>query len=393
VSCGPDAMHIVFATNKLDVGGIEINLVRLTRALTELGHEVTVVSARGTLGPALASAGGVHVHVAMDRRSPAGLRRDVHTVLALLRARPADVVHVFSASSAVVIALARRLARLRRRPFPPVVSAIMGLMSSSQEPASRTYARAWATTFGADVLLTTSPAIDHAARRLPIPRRRIRQADLVGVELGNPCLDEAGRERLRRHLLGDGGTKLVMTAGRLEASKSHDLFVAAAADVVRREAGARFAIVGEGSLRPQLTTQIDELGLTGVVSLLGERSDLDDLLRCTDVYVRPGVVDGLIGITVLEAQAAGVPVVAFNTQDVRVGIVHGVTGWLVEPGDVKGLADVVTRLLHPSDGDREVVAAAHRQIEERFDIAAVARSLVSLYGELGANGRPAPRRV
>lgn len=95
-------------------------------------------------------------------------------------------------------------------------------------------------------------------------------------------------------------------------------------------------------------------------------------------------------MTVLEAQAACVPVVSFDTQDVRAAITHGVTGWLVPLGDIARLADAVSSLLHPSAEARQVVAAAHRQAMERFDIESVAGSLVTLYRELAAV-RPTPR--
>lgn len=381
-------MHVLFATNSLEVGGIETNLVKLTRALTRLGHEVTVVSGGGALSRALESAGGVNVHLQMDLHAPLRIRQDVRTIDELLHSHRPDVVHVFSASSALLFAIARWTRRRQSCPFPPVVSTIMGLMQSTEERMSVTYARAWATSFGANVLLAPSPVIEAAARRLPIARRRIRRAVVIGVEFDDRSSDDERRGLLREELLGERGAHLVLTAGRLVPAKHHELFVASAAELVRAHPGARFAIVGEGPLRHALAAQIDELGLSDVVSLLGERSDLHDLLRCTDVYVRPGLLEGGIGMTVLEAQAACVPVVSFDTQDVRAAIVHGVTGWLVPPGDTGKLADAVGALLDPSDAIGQVVAAAHRQAMERFDIRSVAASLVTLYLELGA-GRPA----
>lgn len=383
-------MHILFGTNTLEVGGIETNLVRLTRALTRLGHEVTVVSAGGALSQALECAGGVNVCLHMDLRSPVRIRQDVGTLHGLLRSHRPDVVHLFSASSAVLWAIVQRTRRWRGRPSPPMVSTIMGLMQSADEGRAVTYARAWATSLGADVLLAPSPAIEAAVRRLPIARRRIRPAVVIGAELDNASLDDARRRLLREELLGEGGTHLILTAGRLVPAKRHELFVSSAAELVREHPGARFVIVGEGPLRQELAAHIDELGLADVVSLLGTRSDLHDLLRCADVYVRPGLLEGGIGMTVLEAQAACVPVVSFDTQDVRAAITHGVTGWLVPLGDIGGLADAVSSLLPPSDATRQVVAAAHRQAMERFDIESVAASLVTLYRELGA-GRPTPR--
>lgn len=380
-------MHVLLATNSLEVGGIETNLVRLTRALTRLGHEVTIASGGGALSHALESAGGLNVRLQMDLRSPVRIRQDVHALDELLRSCRPDVVHVFSASSAVLFAVVRWKRHWRGRPFPPVVSTIMGLRQSTEERMAVTYARAWATSFGANVLLVPSPVIEAAAKRLPIPRRRIRREIVIGVELDDRSLDDDRRRLLREELLGERGAHLVLTAGRLVPAKHHELFVASAAELVRARPGARFAIVGEGPLRHRLSAQIDELGLSDVVSLLGERSDLHDLLQCSDVYVRPGLLEGGIGMTVLEAQAARVPVVSFDTQDVRAAIVHGVTGWLVPPGDTSKLAATVGSLLDPSDAIRQVVAAAHRQTMERFDIQSVAASLVTLYLELSV-GQP-----
>lgn len=377
-------MHVVLVTNSLNVGGIETNLVRLTAALTGLGHEVTVLSGRGTLSGAVGRAGAAHVTAQMDLRSLRRVRQDVRALESLLRTRHPDVLHVFSATSATVAALARLSSRLRGRPFPPVVGTIMGLKVSPDEPVVVTYARAWATSFGVDLLLAVSPAVERVVKRLPIARRRVRRARILGIDFEDASPDDAERQHLREALLGEGGTKLVLTVGRLDASKSHQLFVSAAAEVVRRHPGARFAIVGEGSERQKLAAQIDQLGLEGSVTLLGERADVDDLLRCSDVYVRPGVVEGGIGVTVLEAQAARVPVVSFDGQDVRKAISPEVTGWLVMPGDIKGLAGAISARLCPSSADREVVAAAHRDVMERYDMKSVAGSLVDLYREAGA---------
>lgn len=376
-----DDMHILFVTNSLNVGGIETNLVRLTRALTSLGHQVTVLCGPGALTDAVERAGAAHVTARMDLRSARRVRQDVRTLEALLQKRRPDALHVFSATSATVVALARLSSRLRGRPFPPVVGTIMGLKVSPDEPVAVTYARAWATSFGVDVLLAVSPAVERVVGRLPIARRRVRRGRILGIDFDRASADPERGQRLRAALLGEGGTNLVLTVGRLDASKNHELFVASAAEVLRCHPGARFAIVGEGAERQKLAAQIDQLGLAGAVTLLGERSDVDDLLGCADVYVRPGVVEGGIGLTVLEAQAARVPVVSFDGQDVRKAIAHGVTGWLVVPGDVDGLADAISTLLRSSAANQEVVATARREVMERYDMKLVAGSLIDVYRE------------
>jgi glycosyltransferase involved in cell wall biosynthesis len=111
------------------------------------------------------------------------------------------------------------------------------------------------------------------------------------------------------------------------------------------------------------------------------------LLSATDVYVKPGIVEGFVGITVLEALAVGKPVVAFETEDVKLALTDGETGLIVPNGDVARLADRISYLLqNPSVGARLGQAGQHLVLE-RFDFGVLARRLEEFY--LGVLVRPA----
>jgi glycosyltransferase involved in cell wall biosynthesis len=128
----------------------------------------------------------------------------------------------------------------------------------------------------------------------------------------------------------------------------------------------------------ELRDQIVRLGLDAAV-LMGERHDVNTILGVTDVYVRPGLAEGFAGITVLEAQAMGLPVVAFETEDVGLAIKHGETGWLVPTGDVAELARVIGQLLDDPKQARRLGEAGQRFVDEHFAISAIVNGLESLY--------------
>jgi len=121
--------------------------------------------------------------------------------------------------------------------------------------------------------------------------------------------------------------------------------------------------------------------------LTGIRDDVARLLSASDVYVKPGIVEGFIGITVLEALALGKPVVAFDTEDVKLALRDGETGVVVPNGDVGRLAEGILYLLrNPAVGQR-LGEAGQQVVLERFDFGVLARRLEEFYQ--GVLDRPA----
>jgi glycosyltransferase involved in cell wall biosynthesis len=378
-------MRILFVTNALGYGGIEQNIVRLTRALSEQGHQVLTASRGGPLVRSVERAGGRHLALEVRPRSPSSLRRDGARIRSLFeQPEPPEVIHNFGASTAVVL----KAAFPARRPVPCAAS-IMGLAASPEEAGWWTWARCWVTTWGCDRLLVISPAIRSVVGRLPLSKRRVEEAPVVGVELTESEYRSRHRERMRKALGLEPDRPLIVTIGRLAPEKSHELFVRASAQARGRAALARWWIVGEGPLRAQIESLVEELGVGERVTLAGERSDVAQLLAAADVCVKPGIVEGFVGITVLEAQSVGTPVVAFATEDVEMAIQHGVSG-LVVPHDPESLSAAVQSILE-NDQLAAKLATEGREAVRRFDIDTVARELLVRYERL-LSGEGSPRR-
>src|SRR5207245_10250769 len=123
------------------------------------------------------------------------------------------------------------------------------------------------------------------------------------------------------------------------------VFVVRGAQVIEQLPRARCLIVGEGELRQALEDQVRRQGLVGRVAFTGVREDVARILSAADVYVKPGVVEGFVGITVLEALVLGKPVIAFETEDVKLALSDGETGLIVPNGDADSLAEKIVYLL------------------------------------------------
>ena len=378
-------------TNELNVGGIETNLVRLVDEFCSRGHEVVVATRGGTLAADVVAAGATHVTLRMAPGSLSALVADARALRRLIGDRRPDLIHVFSGTAAVVTWVALRYLPTRsvRPARVPVVSSIMGLRTSPGESMTRVGLRAYAVALGASRLIITAPAIEAVVRRLPIAGRRLVRRAVVGVRLPAPHGDLFDDGASTRQELGVSPTeRIVMTIGRLDPVKSHDLFLRAAQHVASNRTDVRFFIVGEGPLRRSLEAELHRLGLASVVTLLGQRSDISRLLRATDVYVRPGVVEGFAGITVLEAQALGVPVVAFETEDVKLAVLDRETGLLVPPGDAAALGRALVELLDDAQLARSLGTAGRSHLERHFALPVVVNGLEALYAnEVSKVGR------
>jgi glycosyltransferase involved in cell wall biosynthesis len=172
--------------------------------------------------------------------------------------------------------------------------------------------------------------------------------------------------------------RVVGTVGRLVPQKGlHDL-IAAAPMVTERHPDVRFVVAGDGPQRAEL-----EAAAEGRVLFTGWREDVPELLASFDVYALPSHFEGLC-YAVIEAQAAGVPVVATPVGGVRENVVEGETGLLARPGDPASLAAGINRLLDDPELARRLSGEARRRVFERYDVRRMVEETIALYARPAA---------
>lgn len=177
----------------------------------------------------------------------------------------------------------------------------------------------------------------------------------------------AAPEECRRRLGLPLGMPLVGVPGTLRPVKGHPWFLDAAARVAATLPACHFAICGDGTpaYRQELQEQVRRFGLEARVHFVGTVADMRDFYRAVDIVCVPSRSE-TFGRVVIEAFAAGVPVVASAVGGIREIVDDGVTGLLVEYGDVEGLASAMRRL-HDDAGLRErLTTQAHRDAEDHY---------------------------
>jgi glycosyltransferase involved in cell wall biosynthesis len=190
--------------------------------------------------------------------------------------------------------------------------------------------------------------------------------------------------------------QIVGAAGRLSPEKGFDVLVAGAAEVVQRDPSVGFVLFGEGACRPALARQIQEAGLAGNFVLAGFRGDLDRFVPFFDLLVLPSYTEGLPNV-VLEACAAGVPVLATAVGGTPEVLQEGVNGFLVPPGKPQVLADRLLAALASEERLRQMGLQGRQRVLEGFTFAAQAAQYAALFDELcpagAAGGTEAPAEV
>ncbi|HEX8969567.1 MAG TPA: glycosyltransferase family 4 protein [Chloroflexota bacterium] len=381
-------MRILLAAKTMGVGGLERIVVALARELHGRGHRVWVVSSGGDLLPELRRAGAEHILAPLEITSPIGVAQAARQIRRVIVEHRIDLVHSFSATASVAINLALRVRGSDGLDAVRVVSSPMGLQNSPRELRVTTWLRNWFLALGAEQILVISPEIRRHLRRVGAREQTLVDFNFVGLDVdtfkpaastaeGVSSIDDGRSVRAEFGFAPDA--LLISTIGALHPRKSHELFVEAAEIVSTREPRACFLVIGDGELRPELEALARSKGLQGRLVFTGVREDIARLLSATDVYVKPGIVEGFIGITVLEALGSGKPVVAFDTEDVKLALTDGETGLIVPNGDVGRLADQIVYLLRNPDVGRRLGQAGQRVVTERFDFGVLARRLEEFY--------------
>jgi glycosyltransferase involved in cell wall biosynthesis len=185
-----------------------------------------------------------------------------------------------------------------------------------------------------------------------------------------------------REVLGLGGRGLVVvTIGRLVPVKDHMTLLEALAQLHRRGTAVTAVIAGDGPLKDQLRQQAAALGLGDAVRFLGHRTDVETVLAAADVFVLSSESEGLSN-TILEAMAAGLPVVATSVGGADEIIQDGVTGRLVPSGSPVKMAEALASMLGDPAVRRSMGSAGRARAEAEFSLEGMVQRYQVLYCEL-----------
>ena len=233
-----------------------------------------------------------------------------------------------------------------------------------------------------------TPFID---RYIPVSddlQRWLRQ--VVGVPDAKTLMIANGvdTERFRPTVRAARDTFVIGTVGRIQDVKNQsgliDAFMLLRDMLPAERHRLRLSIVGDGPLLGRITEQVRAAGLEDVVWLPGSRTDIAELMAGFDVFALPSIAEGT-PVTILEAMACGLPVVASNVGGIPEVVEAQATGLLVPPSDAAALADALARYVQDPQLAARHGAAGRLRVERSNSIAAMVAGYAGLYDTLRAS--------
>jgi glycogen synthase len=200
----------------------------------------------------------------------------------------------------------------------------------------------------------------------------------VDVEKFKPMEDATAVKRQ----FGLGNEPCVLFVGSLIPRKGLPFLVEAAKKIVKENAKTKFLIVGNGPLKDQLTDSLESANLSSNFKFFCNLKEdaLSAVYNCADAFVLPSIQEGQ-GIVLLEAQASGKPVVAFDVGGVNEAVQNGETGLIVKRGSTSELADALLKLLGNSALRERMGANGRRFVTENFTWDICAQRMLTVYHE------------
>jgi glycosyltransferase involved in cell wall biosynthesis len=388
-------MRILIVTNTYppaDISGVGTLVFELAQQLDTTGHTVRVLVRRAAEGDRLA--------VRVPGAKLLFPLRCAWRYVGLARHGRFDVVHLHE-SDGVLVALAVRLARLLGRPAGAarVVAtlqvsyrrerlAVRRLRSGGRtiaRPTAGEWLFAW---LRAPLLALAGRLTAKLADAVVAPSRvtaRELEAD-YGCRVSAVIANGVTPPELPPRPPAAEGVE-VLYAGRLRTRKAVAVLVEAFATVHAQAADARLRLLGDGEQRPALEEQARRLGLGEAIRFEGAvpHQRMGELYAAADLFCLPSLYEGF-PLAILEAMAAGLPVVATRVAGNPEAVEDGVHGRLVEAEDVAGLAAALLELIGDDEGRRRMGRQARRRVEEEFSIERIGAAYRALWDGLAGPG-------
>ncbi len=352
-----------------DPGGAEKMLISVAEGLDQGRYQSLVCLLReGWLAGQLRKK-GIETLVVPQRRS-----FDLDWLIRLgrlIRSRNVDLIHAHEFAMNVYGSMLSAVTRV------PIVATIHGKNYYPEKWRRRLLYRLVA--YQAKMVAVSNDLKQFIVSGLGIPERSIRVLH-NGIDPAPFQSDSRQREKTRRDLGVSETQTIVGTVGNLYPVKGQTYLLQAAARVLKHLPKTVFIIAGQGRLLSDLQNEAKGLGIDQHVQFLGFREDIPALLQAMDVFVLPSLSEGL-SLSILEAMAAGKPVVATDVGGNREVIQEGQTGFLVPAMDANALADKLLALLGNPDLIRHMGTEGLCRMKTMFSVDRMVMDYQKLYEE------------
>lgn len=357
-------------TGKYWTGGT-VQVLNLHRALTERGVRSLLIAPRGSEIAARAQQAGLPVEE-LPFRGEGDLLAIWRLRRIIKKFRP-TILELHSRRGAPLLGELAALT-IARHSRPKVI-----VHRRVDNRPSSDHLQRWQLTKGCDFVIAISRRIYNVLIEYGVSREKLElvysSVDLEGFA------EPYSREEFARLLDLPAEAQVVGIVAQLIERKGHSDLLKAFARVAAEYPSLYVVVCGRGPLEESLRTEAQTLGIADRVRFAGFRQDLRRLLPSFTMLAHPAYMEGL-GVAVLEAMAAGVPVIACNAGGLPEMVLDRQTGLLVEPGDVAGLETAIRRLLESPAQAARYAEAARIKVLEDFSLETMVDRTLAIYKRL-----------
>ncbi len=355
-------MKILMLANHLNRGGITAYMLGLCRMFErERDIEVYVATRGGDMEAEFSRLGVKHITVPLKTKCEVSPKL-LFSFLKLIRLTSEDI-DLIHAHTRVTQVLAALLSFFSGKPY---ISTCHGFFK-------KRFFRRIMPCWGKKVIAVSDQVAAHLARDFHLERGRI-VVIYNGVDVGRFVLTASKKQDLGMNLK----KKIIGHIGRLSSVKGQKYLILAASHLLKKRKDIQFLIIGDGKEEDRLKALIHDHALEKDVILHPSVDDTAQALAIMDIFAMPSLQEGL-GISILEAQASGVAVVASRVGGIPDVIEDGQTGLLCEPGNPVSLADALERLLDNNDLRVSLSTRARSRVKEKFSLERMAGETEALY--------------
>jgi len=232
-------------------------------------------------------------------------------------------------------------------------------------------------------------AVSEKTRMHHLESGRLGQQKLVtlynGLDLSRfRTSSELSRQQLKQKLNLATGTKIIITVAVLREPKGIQYMLKALPKILAKMPDIHYLVVGDGDYGPHLKDLATEYKIDDSVTFTGRRTDIPDLLSISDIFVLPTLIDALPTV-LIEALAAGIPIVASNVGGIPEIIESKRNGLLIPPEDPEQLANACLKLLKDEKFARDMILTGDQIVQEKFTISVQVNNLIHIYEEISAS--------